>query len=99
MRALGGCVLLQALSEQRGRGIKGGGQKAQQFPVAWSSNTLVSTAVSVRSDGRWTTHNRTLMAKFAGFSVHGGPPLAHISAQLSPSGQPYYAGIMHHIER
>jgi hypothetical protein len=49
--------------------------------------------------GRWTTQNRTLMAKFANFSVHGGPPLAYISAQLSPSGQPYYAGIMHHIER
>lgn len=40
-----------------------------------------------------------MMAKFAKYDVHGGPPLAFVPGSLSPSGQPYYLGIMHHIER
>ena len=39
------------------------------------------------------------MAKFTGFDVHGGPPLAYVPANLSPGGQAYYLGIMHHFER
>ena len=39
------------------------------------------------------------MAPFAKFDVHGGPPLVYVSGELSRSKQPYYLGIMHHIER
>lgn len=31
--------------------------------------------------------------------LHGGPPLAYVPAALSPSGQPYYVGVLHSIER
>lgn len=40
-----------------------------------------------------------MMAKFAKYDVHGGPPLAFVPGALSPSGQPFYLGVMHHIER
>ena len=39
------------------------------------------------------------MKPFKSFSVHGGPPVVAVSAQLSGSGKPYYLGIMHHIEK
>lgn len=48
---------------------------------------------------RWTTNDEALMAKFVGFDVHGGPPLAYVPAGLSPGGKAYYLGIMHHFEK
>ena len=39
------------------------------------------------------------MAPFAKFDVHGGPPLVYVRRELSRGRQPYYLGIMHHIER
>eukprot|EP00798_Chlamydomonas_sp_ICE-L_P008750 gene8750-33611_t len=48
---------------------------------------------------RWTTHNKTLMAPFKDFSVHGGPPIIFVPANLSADRQAHYLGIMHHIEK
>ena len=39
------------------------------------------------------------MHTFRGFSVHGGPPVVYVPAELSGTGKPYYLGIMHHFEK
>ncbi|GAX76774.1 hypothetical protein CEUSTIGMA_g4220.t1 [Chlamydomonas eustigma] len=57
---------------------------------------ILPSGVSVH---RWTTHDPTVMEKFASHDVHGGPPLVYVPASMSSSGEPYYLGIMHHIER
>ncbi|KAG2437381.1 hypothetical protein HXX76_006033 [Chlamydomonas incerta] len=39
-----------------------------------------------------------LFSKFAGHSIHGGPPVIWVDAKLARDGKPCYMGIMHHIE-
>jgi hypothetical protein len=48
---------------------------------------------------RWTTMDEQLMDKFQNFDVHGGPPVVYVPADKSPDGEPFFLGIMHHIER
>ena len=35
---------------------------------------------------RWSTHNKSLFQKFSQFDVHGGPPVAFVSAQQVVGG-------------
>ncbi|PNH05439.1 hypothetical protein TSOC_008273 [Tetrabaena socialis] len=54
-----------------------------------------SGACTVRHETQGT---KELFARFAEHPVHGGPPVIRVEAARSGDGQPYYLGVMHHIE-
>ncbi|GLI62523.1 hypothetical protein VaNZ11_005180 [Volvox africanus] len=60
---------------------------------------ILEVGVNGGCEVRYETNGRPdLFGPFAGHSIHGGPPVVWIDGKLARGGQPYYMGIMHHIE-
>ena len=58
--------------------------------------------LKLESDGlaseQLMSNSSAVLAQFADFDVHGGPPVIHIPKQLSPSNSSYYLGVLHYFK-